>query len=196
VLDNFEQVIEAAPVVGNLLGAGAGLRVLITSREALRLNGEQEFPVAPLPVPERDLGPASVHGLGAYAGVRLFLDRVTRVRPDFALTEENAEAVGTICRRLDGLPLALELAAARMKMLSPRAMLSRLDHRLALLTGGSRSARPPADCATRSAGATTCSVRPSGGSSGVSPSSRAAARWRWRRRFATRTEKRAPICST
>jgi len=138
VLDNFEQIVEAAPVVGDLLATCPRLTVLVTSRQALHLSGEQEFLVSPLLAPEAGTRPASVRELAAFPAVRLFLDRAARVRPDFALTEENAAAVADVCRRLDGLPLALELAAARVKVLSPHALLSRLDHRLTLLIGGSR----------------------------------------------------------
>ena len=143
VLDNFEQVVSAAPVVGDLLESCPGLAVLVTSRIALRLRGEHEFPVPPLALPEpveRSGHLMDVETLGSFPAVVLFIDRARAVRPGFALTHENAEAVVEICHRLDGLPLAIELAAARCKVLTPQAMLKRLDHRLRLLTDGARDA--------------------------------------------------------
>jgi predicted ATPase/uncharacterized protein HemY len=121
VLDNFEQVLPAAALVAEIFAACPNLKVLVTSRECLRIYGEQEFPVAPL---EED------------SAVRLFAQRAMAVRPNFALTSENSPAIRDICLRLDGLPLAIELAAARTKLLSPRAILDRLQSRLQLLTGG------------------------------------------------------------
>jgi predicted ATPase len=139
LLDNFEQVTSAAPLVAELLAAAAGLVVLVTSRTVLRLRGEREFLVAPLPAPPASTGdgpqPAD---LRRYASVRLFAERAQAVHPAFELTSENAQAVAEICRRLDGLPLAIELAAARVRLLSPQALLARLDDRLKLLTGGAR----------------------------------------------------------
>ena len=136
-LDNFEQVIGAAPLLVELLGAAPGLVVLATSRTVLRLSGEHEFPVAPLPVPPAGIGrdPAD---LQRYASVSLFVDRAHAVAPGFELTDANAGAVAEICRRLDGLPLAIELAAARVRLLPPQALASRLDQRFSLLTGGAR----------------------------------------------------------
>ena len=135
VLDNFEQVPGAAPLVAGLLSAAPGLVVLVTSRTVLRLRGEQEFPVTPLPVPPD--GPVRNPGrLERYASVRLFLERARAAVPDFELTCGNAWAIGQICRRLDGLPLAIELAAARVRLLPPRALLARLDDRMDVLTGG------------------------------------------------------------
>lgn len=184
ILDNFEQVVAAAPQVADLLASCAGLKILVTSRAVLHVRGEQEFPVPPLAVPtdgreglplaatvdasalsppprptglplELEAGaPASPtakeepvadasgipspNTLAQYASVQLFIDRARSARPSFAITAENAAAVAEICRRLDGLPLAIELAAARVKVLSPQAMLSRLSRRLPLLTGGAR----------------------------------------------------------
>jgi predicted ATPase len=137
LLDNFEQVTDAAPVIGELLAAAPGLTVLVTSRSALRLSGEHEFPVEPLPTPAaaRD---AQLARIRHYASVQLFLERAHAVAPGFELTSENAHAVAEICRRLDGLPLAIELAAARVRLLPPGALLARLDDRLNLLTGGPR----------------------------------------------------------
>ncbi len=137
VLDNVEQVVDTAPVLAELLAAGPGLRLLVTSRVRLQLRGEHEIEVPPLALPdERRLPP--LDALALVPSVALFLQRAREVRRDFALTPENAAAVAEICRRLDGLPLALELAAARIKLLTPQAMLARLGNRLTLLTGGAR----------------------------------------------------------
>jgi predicted ATPase/class 3 adenylate cyclase len=139
VLDNFEQVLESAPLLDALLSAAPGLKVLATSRTALRLYGEHEFPVPPLSLPDTGSPLSPLESLGRYEAIRLFVDRARAIRPDFSLTEENAPAVIEICSRLDGLPLAIELAAARIKLLPPQAMLSRLGNRLKLLTGGARN---------------------------------------------------------
>jgi predicted ATPase/class 3 adenylate cyclase len=136
LLDNFEQVLSAAPLIADLLAGAARLKLLVTSRAALRVRGEQEFPVAPLPVPAA-LDP-NLAALRQYASVELFVQRAAAVKPDFTLAAENALAVAEICRRLEGLPLAIELAAARIKLLSPQALLSRLERRLPLLTGGAK----------------------------------------------------------
>ena len=136
-LDNFEQVLDAAPLLAGLLAAAPGLVVLVTSRAVLRLSGEHEFPVPPLPVPPAR-APPDPEQLRRYASVSLFAERARAVAPDFELTDGNAAAVAEICRRLDGLPLALELAAARVRLLSPQALASRLDERFSLLTGGAR----------------------------------------------------------
>nr|MBA2521323.1 adenylate/guanylate cyclase domain-containing protein [Chloroflexia bacterium] len=148
VLDNLEQVMAATPIVAELLAACPRLTVLATSRERLNLRGERELPVPPLPLPglvplgAEVTGPRGesrlVERVGESAAVRLFLDRATATKPSFELTTENALAIAEICRRLDGLPLAIELAAARIRMLSPSALLSRLDRRLDLLAGGAR----------------------------------------------------------
>jgi predicted ATPase len=137
LMDNFEQVMGAAPLVSELLGAAPGLVVLVTSRTILRLSGEHDFPVPPLPVPPAGAGPDAGDG-GQYASVRLFVERAHAVDPGFQLTSENAAAVAEICRRLDGLPLAIELAAARVRLLPPAALLARLDNRMRVLTGGAR----------------------------------------------------------
>jgi predicted ATPase/DNA-binding CsgD family transcriptional regulator len=139
VLDNVEQVATAAPAVADLLADCPGLAVLATGRGPLRVGGEQEFPVPPLALPDPGRLPPLTE-LAAGEAVALFVDRAAAVRPGFALTAENAAAVAAICRALDGLPLAIELAAARTKVLSPQALLARLEHRLALLTGGARDA--------------------------------------------------------
>jgi len=137
VLDNFEQVLGAAPTVTELLAEAPGLKVLATSRTSLRLYGEHEFPVPPLTLPDLK-HPPPLERLTQYEAVGLFVDRAHAVKPDFKVTNESAPAVAEICVRLDGLPLAIELAAARVKMLPPKAMLQRLSSRLKLLTGGAR----------------------------------------------------------
>jgi predicted ATPase/class 3 adenylate cyclase len=137
VLDNFEQVVEATPLVAELLAACPRLKVLVTSRSVLHLYGEHDFPVPPLALPSRRPQPP-LERLTQYEAVRLFIERAQAVKPDFAVTNENAPAVAEICHRLDGLPLAIELAAARSRLLPPSAMLARLERRLPLLTGGAR----------------------------------------------------------
>jgi predicted ATPase len=135
VADNFEHVLEAGPFVSELLASSSELRFLVTSRARLRLSGEHEFPVAPLPLPR----PGTSDGNGSVArsaAVALFAERARAARPDFELTPENADTIADICRRLDGLPLAIELAAARTRLLPPQALLGRLEQRLPLLTGG------------------------------------------------------------
>jgi predicted ATPase/DNA-binding CsgD family transcriptional regulator len=139
VLDNFEQVIGAAPAIADLLAGCPRLRLLVTSRTPLHISGEQEYAVQPLALPAATAGQSSAE-LGASAAVRLFVQSARAVKPDFALSEQNALAVAEICRRLDGLPLAIELAAARVKLLAPQALLDYLTQRLPLLTGGPRDA--------------------------------------------------------
>ena len=137
LLDNFEQVAAAAPVVADLLARCPGLRVLATSRARLRVGGEQVYPVPPLRTPD----PAHLPGLpelAAVPAVALLVQRARAAAPDFALDEANAPAVAALCARLDGLPLALELAAPRLAVLSPGLLLRRLTSRLHLLTGGAR----------------------------------------------------------
>jgi predicted ATPase/class 3 adenylate cyclase len=138
VLDNFEQVLDAAPAVEHLLSHAPGLKVMVTSRSVLSIYGEREYPVPPLRLPE-PAGTEILDALSRSESVSLFVERARAVRPDFRLTGENALAVGEICERLDGLPLAIELAAVRVNVLSPQAMLPRLDERLSLLTSGPRS---------------------------------------------------------
>ena len=137
LLDNFEQVISAAPFVSELLAACRQLKMLVTSREGLRVYGEQIYPVPPLALPSLTRLPP-LDSLSQYTAIRLFLQRAQAVKPDFQITEENAPAVAEICHRLDGLPLAIELAAARIRLLPPRHMLTRLEHRLQFLAGGAR----------------------------------------------------------
>ncbi|MDF3040374.1 MAG: hypothetical protein K0Q71_3080 [Thermomicrobiales bacterium] len=139
VLDNLEHLLPAVPLIATLLAASADLAILATSRARLHLRGEVDIPVAPLAVPGAIGGARPMReGLAGVAAVRLFLERAAEVRPGFMLTEENAPAVAEICRRLDGLPLAIELAAVRVRVLSPAALLTRLEHRLPFLTGGAR----------------------------------------------------------
>jgi predicted ATPase/class 3 adenylate cyclase len=137
ILDNFEQVAEAAPRVAELLAASPGLAILATSRSALRIYGEREYPVPPLATPDPRLH-ESPERLSQYESVALFIERAMAVKPDFQVTNENAPAVAEISSRLDGLPLAIELAAARINVLPPQAMLARLGDRLSLLSGGAR----------------------------------------------------------
>ncbi len=137
ILDNVEQIHGCAPHVVQILSACPSLTLVVTSREALHLRGERVFAVPPLSVPKvrqaRTLEPGTLH---QYEAVRLFIERAQAVRPEFTVDNESAPAVAGICARLDGLPLAIELAAARVPVLSPRAILSRLGQSLALLTGG------------------------------------------------------------
>jgi predicted ATPase/transcriptional regulator with XRE-family HTH domain len=141
VLDNCEHLLPAMPLVSELLASGPHLRVLTTSRTRLRLRGEREMPVVPLAVPVLDDSHSPpLAGLSAVAAVRLFVERAAAVAPGFTLTDENAAAVAAICRQVEGLPLALELAAARVKVLPPAALRARLERRLPLLTGGARDA--------------------------------------------------------
>jgi predicted ATPase/class 3 adenylate cyclase/Tfp pilus assembly protein PilF len=137
ILDNFEQVLEGAPVVAELLGACPKLKILATSRIPLKLYGEQEYPVPPLSLPDQGVMPP-LEALTQYEAVRLFVERARAVKADFFMTNENASAVAEICARLDGLPLAIELAVARLKVLTPQKMLDRLGDRLKLLTRGAR----------------------------------------------------------
>jgi len=137
VIDNFEQVVNAAPQIAELLSAASQLKILITSRMTLNLSAEREFVVAPLTVPSK-AALDSLNELATYSAIELFVDRAQIVKPKFALTKENARSVGAICARLDGLPLAIELAAARIKILSPQIILTKLENRLKLLTSGAR----------------------------------------------------------
>lgn len=137
VLDNFEQVLSAAPILSDLLAACPRLKVLVTSRAALRIRGEHEFPVPPLALPDLAHLPED-KALSQYASVALFLERGQAVKADLQLTPTSTRIIAEICVRLEGLPLAIELAAARSKILPPPALLKRLEHRLAILTGGGK----------------------------------------------------------
>jgi len=139
LLDNFEQVVTAASGLAELLAACTHLKVLVTSRAPLHISDEYEFPVPPLAVPNLKQLP-EIEKLSEYASVALFLQRALMIKPDFQVTPANARFIAEICVRLDGLPLAIELAAARSKLLSPQALLTRLEHRLAVLTGGEQDA--------------------------------------------------------
>src|SRR5947209_10773759 len=137
VLDNFEQLLPAAPIATTLLEGSPGLRVLVSSRAVLRVYGEQEFPVPPLALPDLKALP-SLSALSQFEAVKLFIERAVAVKPDFRATNENAPAIAGICERVDGLPLAIELAAARIKLFSPQALLSRLEKSLTALGSGAR----------------------------------------------------------
>jgi predicted ATPase/class 3 adenylate cyclase len=137
VLDNFEQVLGAGAAVNELLAACPNLAMLTSSRSALQVSGEQEYPVPPLNLPDPANLPSLLQ-LSQYEAVALFIERARAVRPGFEVTNENAPAVAEICVRLDGLPLAIELAAARIRVLTPQAMLGRLGDRLGLLSAGAR----------------------------------------------------------
>jgi predicted ATPase/class 3 adenylate cyclase len=138
LLDNFEQVMPAANDVAELLNLCPKLKVMVTSREALRVRGEQLLPLAPLSLPNGDGSRRSAEELSQYEAVRLFVERARQARPDFELTDQNASAIAEICKRLDGLPLAIELAAARLKLFSPGDLTDRLRSRLEILRGGAR----------------------------------------------------------
>jgi non-specific serine/threonine protein kinase len=137
VLDNFEHVVDAATGVASIIHSSPGTKVLVTSRFALRLSMEREFPLLPLRTPDFAVT-RTAHTLRGYPAVELFAERAAAVKPGFSLDDESTVAVAEICQRLDGLPLAIELAAARIKLFSPRALLARLDRRLELLSGGAR----------------------------------------------------------
>ena len=138
VLDNFEQVTAAATLVAELLAECPSVHILVTSRETLHLRGEHTYPIPPLALPPAAAREVSAEEVQAFEATQFFLDRAKAVRPDFELTDENAPAIAEICRRLDGLPLAIELAAARLRLLSPEALLHQLGDRLKLLRSGPR----------------------------------------------------------
>ena len=138
ILDNFEQILEAASSIAEILSACSQLKVLVTSRAPLRIRHERQIPVAPLALP--DLGQlADAESISNYAAVTLFIERAQAVKPDFLLSRENAATVATICNRLDGLPLAIELISARVKLLPPAALL-RSGRELGNVAGRSRVA--------------------------------------------------------
>ena len=137
MIDNFEQLLEATPLVTRVLDAARAVKLLVTSRVPLHISGEQEYHVSPLPLPVKNHFD-DPERLSDYDSMRLFMERATAVRPDFRITQENAAALAEICSRVDGLPLALELAASRVKVLSPEELAARLEKRLSLLTGGAR----------------------------------------------------------
>jgi predicted ATPase len=138
-LDNFEHLLPAALVVADLMAGCADLKVLVTSQAALHIGGEHEFPVGPLALPA---GTATgLDALAASPAVRLFVERAQAVLPGFRLDGSNADATAEVCRRLDGMPLAIELAAPRIRVLTPKVMLERLERPLELLTGARRTRR-------------------------------------------------------
>src|SRR5437764_1239787 len=138
LLDNFEQLVQASPQLAALLSVCPHLTMLVTSRTALRVHGEQEFTVQPLALPDRAHLPTSAEACSAYAACALFAQRAQAIKTTFQITQASAPIIAEICIRLDGLPLAIELAAARTRLLSPPALLARLEHRLEVLTGGTR----------------------------------------------------------
>ncbi len=137
LLDNFEQVVAASSLLAELLASCPELKALVTSRASLHVRGEHEFPVPPLALPDLKHLPG-IEDLPQYAAVALFMQRALSIKSDFAITQANARAIAEICTRLDGLPLAIELAAARIKLLPPQPLLARLEHRLQVLTSGAR----------------------------------------------------------
>lgn len=137
LLDNFEQIIDTAPIASELLSAAPYLKILVTSREPLSIYGEQVYNVPSLSIPILQLLESTQQLLG-YESIQLFYQRAKAVKPDFSINDENISAIAEICVRLDGLPLAIELAAARSNLYSPEMIRNRLGSRLALLTGGSR----------------------------------------------------------
>ncbi len=137
LLDNFEQVVAAAPALTDLLASCSELKILLTSRVVLRIQGEHGFPVPPLALPDLKQLPDG-ESLSRYASVALFLQRAQAIKPTFQMTSANARTITEICARLDGLPLAIEQAAARIKLLPPQALLGRPEHRLSVLTSGTR----------------------------------------------------------
>lgn len=138
LLDNFEQVTSAAVQVGDLIQYCPHLKLLVTSRESLRIRGEHLFPVPPLGLPEVDMRDAAPDTLAQFESLQLFIERAQAVRPGFQLSSDNAQAIAEICIRLDGLPLAIELAAARIRLFSPQALQKQLGDRLKMLRGGAR----------------------------------------------------------
>jgi predicted ATPase len=136
VLDNFEQILDASPQLIDLLSHSPTIKMIVTSREALRVPGEQEFHLTPLPLPQKSHRDLSE--IRSSPAIQLFIQRASAAKSQFQLTEENASHVAEICRRLDGLPLAIELAAARTQSLSLIAMLEQFDRRFDWLTRGRR----------------------------------------------------------
>ena len=184
ILDNCEHVIEAAAALaGRVLPACPRVRIVATSRQPLRIDGETLCLVPPLAVPPSS--PSCAEGPESYASVRLLRDRAVAVRPDFELDASNAAAVARICRALDGMPLAIELAAVWLRTLTPGQLAERLDDRFALLTGGSRTALPRhRTLRAWSTGAGTCSSPPSRCWPAGWPFSRPAPPWPWPNRSA------------
>jgi predicted ATPase len=138
LLDSFEHLISRSAEIADLLSLNANLTAIVTSQALLHVYGEHEFPVPPLATPELRSAPTSVDALSHFPAVALFLERAKAVKHDFTITKENAAAISAICGRLDGLPLAIELAASRIKLLSPATLRTRLESSLNVLTGGAR----------------------------------------------------------
>jgi transcriptional regulator with XRE-family HTH domain len=182
VLDNLEHLMAAARHVDELVAQCPRLAVLVTSRAPLRVRGEAEYPLQPLAVPRETS--AAPEELLRCAAVEVFVDRARAVSPSFQVTADNADAVATLCRRLAGIPLALELAAARVRFLTPQALLARLDEAMSG-GGGGTCRRGSGPCARRSTGATTCWPSRSSACCDCSRCSRGAARWRRSRTSAT-----------
>ncbi len=187
ILDNFEQVVNAAPLLEELLSACPLLKLQVTSREVLHLQAEHEFLVSPLTLPSPMQMQKSAE-LTRSSAIALFVQRAQAVVPGFQITQVNAHAIAELCTCLDGLPLAIELAAARVKLLSPEALLKRLSQRFEILTGGARMLPDSGigRCTTRSSGAMTCSMSRNNGSSVVSPSLLEAGRSKQPRPFVPR----------
>ncbi|MEO6589075.1 MAG: alpha/beta fold hydrolase [Pyrinomonadaceae bacterium] len=137
ILDNFEQIVKAAPLVAEILASAPGLKILVTSRNILQIRGEHEYKVPPLDLPDPHK-PHSENSLAQYASVSLFVQRAKAVKNDFSLTNENVATIVEICEKLEGLPLAIELAAVRIKILSPKELLTRLSNQLKFLIGGAK----------------------------------------------------------
>jgi transcriptional regulator with XRE-family HTH domain len=192
VLDNCEHLVDAcARLADAILHTCPHVRILATSREALGIGGEVSWRVPSLSVPAAET--QSLGDLVASEAVHLFVDRAVAAQPAFTVTEQNAPAVAQICRRLDGIPLAIELAATRVRALSIEQIAARLDQRFRLLAGGSRAALPRQQTLAGSlGGATTCSARPSGPCSIASRCLLAASPWRRWRRFAGMPRRPAP----
>ena len=175
LLDNFEQVVAAAPAIASLRAGAPKLTVLVTSRTPLHLSGEHVYEVPPLTLPDPLRLPA-LASLSQYEAVALFVERAQAAKSGFTVTNENAPAIAQVCVAVDGLPLAVELAAARVRVLSPQALLGRADQRLKLLTGGRRiSTSASRQYARRSNGAATPSPKRRRDSLPASPSSSMAA---------------------
>ena len=141
VLDNFEQIIETAPLISDLLSSAPAIQVMITSRQPLRISGEQEYQVFPMNTPELD-ELALINEFTQYEAIELFVRRSQSVRPDFEIADHNARAIAEVCTHLDGLPLAIELAAARIRIMDPKQLLNRIEHRFTELKDGMRDLHP------------------------------------------------------
>jgi transcriptional regulator with XRE-family HTH domain len=177
VLDNFEHVLEAAPEVAALIETCPKLSVMVTSRAPLRVRGEQEYPVPPLALPTSTIAPSVEELVGSASG-RLFAERAREAYPAFELTPHNSGAIAAICWRLAGLPLALELAAVRVRFLDPATLLSRLDQTLSRRPGRGTSRNARGRCGRLLTGVTSCSRKKSGSYSAGCRCSLLASRWR------------------